>query len=327
MYISGYIGEGRFDGLRSGDEKILTHVNFSFAVVKDGLGSVAHWKNADKVREFMQNKQGIKAVLSVGGWGAGGFSDACSTPEGIEKLSSSLVAIMEDYGFDGIDLDWEYPGIGAAGIDHSPADKENFTAWVQSLRNKLGKDKLITMAAGAFQGCIDNLEIDKLVNLLDFFNLMTYDMTRDLTNRRHTCHHTALYESPNSNSMYGDKAVNLYLAAGVPLDKLVLGAAFYARIFAGASGLDTPFNGEVPTWTGGYADALERAEKAGGVQYDDQAKAAYAFDENTKEFITFDDPRSVKAKFDYVKTKGLKGIMFWEYTCDDKDSTLLRAMQ
>ncbi|MCL1989086.1 MAG: glycosyl hydrolase family 18 protein [Firmicutes bacterium] len=323
MYISGYIGEGRFNGLRAGDEKVLTHVNFSFAVVKDGLGSVAHWQNADKVRNFMQNKQGIKAILSVGGWGAGGFSNACSTPEGIENLSNSLVAIIDDYGFDGIDLDWEYPGLGSAGIDHSPADKVNFTAWVQSLRNKLGKDKLITMAAGAMQRCIDNLEIDKLVNLLDFFNVMTYDMCHN----KYTCHHTALYESPHSKSICGDKAIKLYEAAGVPLDKLVLGGAFYARIFQKASGLNTEFDGEVPTWTGGYVDTMERAEKAGGVQYDEQAQAAYAFNSETKEYITFDDVRSLKAKYDYVKNRGLKGIMFWEYTCDDDNSTLLKALK
>ena len=84
MMISAYIGEGRFNGLRSGDEKIISHVNFAFAVVKNGVGSVGHWKNSERIKDFLKYKGHIKAILSVGGWGAGGFSDACATVEGRE---------------------------------------------------------------------------------------------------------------------------------------------------------------------------------------------------------------------------------------------------
>jgi len=323
MIISAYIGEGRFNGLRKGDKKILTHVNFSFAVVKDGIGSVDHWTNGEKIREFMENRGHIKAILSVGGWGAGGFSDACATEDGREKLAQSLVDIMNDYGFDGIDLDWEYPGIGDAGIDYSPNDKKTYTAWVKLIREKIGNTKLLTMAAGAFQGCIDNLEIDELTELLDYFNIMTYDMSH----KSHSCHHTSLFASDLSQSMNGDKAVRLYEAAGIPLDKLVFGAAFYARIYSGTQGLNTPYDGEIPAWSGGYADTMAKAALADEILYDEKAEAAYAYDSNNHTLISFDNPRSLKAKCDYARERGMLGIMFWEYTCDDEHSTLLNAMK
>ena len=321
MIVSAYIGEGSFNGLRPGDKERLTHINIAFAVVKNGACSVDHWRNPDKIRALIKDKGHIKVILSVGGWGAGGFSDACATEEGREKLAQSLVDIADDYGFDGVDLDWEYPGIGAAGIDWSPDDKFTYTLWVKAIRDKIGPGKLLTMAAGASQICIDNLEIDKLLELMDFINIMTYDhQHRDVCS-----HHTSLYES-ESQSMYGDKAIRLFEAAGVPLNKLTLGAAFYARVYTGAEGFNKPYDGNVPAWSGGYPDTMAKVEQAKGAEYDEKAEAAYAYNSEEKIFITYDSPRSIKAKCDYVKKRGLLGIMFWEYNCDDADSTLLKAM-
>ena len=323
MIISGYISENRFNGLRAGDDKILTHVNFAFAVVKDGKGSVDHWKNGNAVRAFLKNKGHLKAVLSVGGWGAGGFSPAVATADGREKFAKSLVDIVNDYGFDGIDLDWEYPGDGMAGIEFSPQDKPNFTATVKLLREKLGPAKIVSMAAGAMQNCIDNLEIDKLVPLMDLFNIMTYDMASWSL----TSHHTSLHESDISHSMYGRKAIAMYEKAGIPCEKLTLGCAFYARVYKGVDGINIPTDGNPPGFSGGYADTMAQVEAAGGLSYDEKAEAPYAYNAKEKTFITFDNPRSLKAKHGFVKSKGLAGLMFWEYSCDDEQSTLLRSFK
>ena len=321
MIVSGYISENRFSGLRLGDEKRLTHVNFAFAVVKDGNGSVDHWENTEAVRAFLKNKGSIKALLSVGGWGAGGFSPAVATAEGREKFAQSLVDIMDDFGFDGIDLDWEYPCDGIAGIEFSPEDKPNFTLAVKLLREKMGSGKVLSMAAGALQSCVDNLEIDKLVGPMDLFNIMTYDMASWSC----TGHHTSLYESDISHSMCGDKAIRMYEKAGVPHEKLTLGSAFYARVYSSVYGMNVPSDGNPPGFSGGFADTMSRVKAAGGISYDEKAEAPYACDVAKKSFITFDNERSIKAKREYVKSKGLAGIMFWEYSCDD-DGTLLKAM-
>jgi len=322
VIVSAYIGQDRFTGLRNDDASKLTHVNFAFALVKDGKASVSHWKNGENVRRFIREKGSIKAVLSIGGWGAGGFSPAVATAERREIFAQSLADIVNDYGFDGADLDWEYPCDGSAGIEFSPDDKPNFTALVSLLREKLGKDKIVSMAAGASESCVRSLEIDKLVPLMDLFNIMTYDMAKWSA----ASHHTSIYESDISHSMYGDKAIKLYREAGVPKEKITLGSAFYARIFHNVDGINCAANGEAPGFSGGYPDTMAKVNAAGGLLYDEKAEAPYAYNAKERTFITFDNERSLKAKRKYVKTEGLAGIMFWEYSCDDSQSTLLNAV-
>ncbi|MCL2286969.1 MAG: glycosyl hydrolase family 18 protein [Firmicutes bacterium] len=322
MIIGAYIysGERTFTKLREGDADRLTHVFIAFAVVRDGKASVDHWKNSNEIREFIQNKGHLKIMLSIGGWGAGGFSNACLTAEGRELLAQSLVDISNDYGFDGVDLDWEYPCSDLAGIDASPDDKVNYTLWVQLLREKLGPDKLLTMAAGGAKFCCDSLEIEKLMKEMDFINLMTYDMCPwDKVG-----YHTALFPS-QAGSPSSDKVVDMYEKAGVPRNRLVLGCGFYGRVYRNVDGLNAPVNGAPTFLGGGYPGIKARIEKS-GLQYDDVAEAPYVYDEETREFITFDNPRSLTAKMKFAKETGLGGVMFWEYTHDDEDSTMLKAL-
>lgn len=321
MIIAAYIAEEKFQGLRSGDAGKLTHVNFAFAVVVDGRGSVSHWKNPENVREFVRNKGEIKALLSVGGWAAGGFSPAVSTPEKREIFAQSLVDIVNDFGFDGIDMDWEYPCDDIAGIEASPEDKPNYTAFMQLLREKLGNDRLVTMAAGGMQSCVDNLEIPKLVELMDFINIMTYD----LCPWDYVSYHPSLYPSDITKNRDGSTIMDMYENAGVSRDKLVIGAAFYGRIYKDVDGLDKPAT--VPGFTEGYDDSMNMANEAGGFSYDEKAEAAYAYNNKERTLVSFENPRTLKAKMDYVKSTGLAGIMFWEYSHDTADSTLLNALK
>jgi len=320
MIISGYISAGSFKGLRPGDADRLTHVNWAFAVVKDGLGSVAHWKNGDAIKEFNKNKGHLKSILSVGGWGAGGFSNACLTAEGREAFAQSLVDIANDYGFDGIDMDWEYPGIPAAGIDASPDDKYNFTELIRLLREKQRPGAVVSMAAGSMQKCIDNLELDKLLKYMDFINLMTYDMCP----WNKVGYHTALFKSDKIDNKYGDAAVELFTNAGWPAERLTMGAAFYARNYVNVDGLGGEFPGPHPGWAN-YGGIAEKSKATGiPIEYDEKAETAHVYID--REFFSFDNPRSLKAKIDYIRERKLAGIMFWEYACDDENSTLLKAI-
>ena len=322
MIIAAYLSMDRFDGvLRAGDAKRLTHVNFAFAVVKDGKGSIDHWQNTNITRDLIKNKGHIKVILSVGGWGAGGFSPAIATETGREVFAQSLVDIINDYGFDGIDMDWEYPCDDIAGIEASPNDKPNFTMLIQLLRNKLGKNKIISMAAGAMQKCADNLEIPKLVELMDFINIMTYDMCP----WDRVSYHTSLFPSDATKNMNCHEAMQIFEKAGVPREKLVLGAVFYGREYKNVDGLNALCT-DPPGFTSKYSDILSKAEVAGGVIYDEKAEAPYVYDLSERTFLTFDNPRSLKAKINYVKSIGLAGIMFWEYTCDTEDSILLKSL-
>ena len=211
----------------------------------------------------------------------------------------------------------------AAGIEHAPEDGKNYTEWVRVLREKLGPDRLLTMACGASQNCCDALELKDLVKLMNFFNIMTYDMCP----WSRVGHHTALYASDIIRSPYGAEAIERYHKAGVPMNQLTLGAAFYAREYKNVDGLNSDVTeGGHPGFSGGYVKTLEKAANAGGEKYDEKAEAAYVYDEKERTFLTWDNERSIKAKVEYVKKQGLAGIMFWEYSSDDGDSTLLKAM-
>ena len=179
------------------------------------------------------------------------------------------------------------------------------------------------MAAGAGTRCVNNLEIPKLVEYLDYFNIMTYDMASS----ERSSHHTSLYKSDKNSSICGDEAIRLYNAAGVPFEKLIIGAAFYARVYENVDGINCPYDGGFPPGFGkGYAGTQERVKTAGGVQYDEQAEAPYIYDANTRTFITFDNERSIRAKRAYAEKNGLAGLMFWEYASDGAESQLVNAM-
>ena len=118
----------------------------------------------------------MKIVLSVGGWGADGFSDMAMTEEGRRNFAKSCLDAVEKYNLDGIDIDWEYPCSDAAGIGADPRDKENFTALLATLREYLGKDRIVSIAVGASQRCIADTQMDKVAEIVDYVQLMTYDM-------------------------------------------------------------------------------------------------------------------------------------------------------
>ena len=321
MITAAYIYMEKFKGLRTGDADRLTHLNFAFALVKDGKATIDHWPDKEFAREFIKSNGRLKAILSVGGWGAGGFSPAVATAESREIFAQSLVDIADDYGFDGIDMDWEYPCSDMAGIEASPADKTNYTAFIRILRDKLGRDRIVSMAAGAGQDCADNLEIPALVELMDFINIMSYDMCP----WDYVSHHTSLYPSEFTKNRCCHDAVAILEKAGVPRDRLVLGAAFYGRVYNNVDGPDAPASGP-PEFSGGYENAVKLAEAAGGTQYDDNAEAPYAYNKEERIFITYENPRSLAAKMKYVKSTGMGGVMFWEYSSDTPDSLLLKSL-
>jgi chitinase len=214
---------------------LLTHVIFSFANVKDGLlidGYETDAANYAVLRSVRDENPHLKVMAAAGGWGwSGNFSDMALTAESRGRFIESVIQYIELHDLDGIDLDWEYPGLPGNGNIHRPEDKENFTSLVRELRAALeilGKGDRhyqLTIAAGAFQNFLDHTEMGVVSQYLDYVNLMTYDFTGEWSNV--TGHHANLLASGEFNS--GDKSVEIFEKAGVPREKMVLGAAFYGR--------------------------------------------------------------------------------------------------
>lgn len=324
--VAGYAADSKLQGITREDLMKLTHLNVAFGHVRNDEISTDHLKHTDHLKKIKQEFPQLTILLSVGGWSAGGFSEAASTLEGRTRMADSAVRVLTDYPFDGIDLDWEYPCYGEAGIASSPADKTNFTLLLKTMREALDRkgasDKrhyLLTIAAGADQYYVDGTEMDQVQQYLDFVQLMTYDMRGGF--QILTGHHTNLY-TPTGDlfRISVDASVNLFMRAGVPKEKIVIGAAFYSRQWQQvpdrANGLH-----QMAGSTGGYgpdytALAAEYIDKNNYVRYwDDEAKAPYLYDGSS--FISYEDEQSLQHKCDYVKQNELGGVMFWEYSCDE----------
>jgi GH18 family chitinase len=307
----------------------LSHINYSFALISNGRATITNndRTNLQTYVGLKSRNPDLKVLLSVGGWGANGFSDAALTDASRTTFADSLVQLITANNLDGVDLDWEYPTNPAAGTTARPQDKQNFTLLLSKVRDKLntqgqtnGKQYLLTIAAGASSSYVNGVEINNITPLLDWINLMTYDFhgSWDAT----TGHHSNL----SGRDISVTSAVNLFRNSGVPANKLVIGGAFYGRAWTNVQNAN---NGLDRTGSGGFeADyntiVNQYLNKNGYTRYwDSSAQAPYLFNGNT--FITYDDPQSLGLKAQYVKNNNLGGIMFWEYS-NDRSGALLQSI-
>lgn len=335
QYIAaGYVVDAALPEMTREDLLKLTHLNVAFGHVRNHEISTEHLKHTEVVQRIKLEHPELTVLLSVGGWSAGGFSEAASTEEGRNSMAASAVRVLSELPFDGIDLDWEYPCYGEADIESSPDDKQNFTLLLKTIREALdvkgsqdGRHYLLTIAAGADQYYVDGTEMDQVQQYLDFVQLMTYDMRGGF--QILSGHHTNLYTPPGDLFRIStDASVNLFLRAGVPKEKIVIGAAFYSRVWNSVPDRNQGLH-QMAGSTGGYGPAYtelaaDYINKNGYIRYwDEEACAPYLF--NGSSFISYDDEESIRCKCEYVKAKGLAGIMFWEYSCD-KTHRLLSAL-
>lgn len=349
-YIAGYRD---FDFAKIQANK-LTHINYAFANIIDGKvnfgGKTAANENdlkEDDIKSLHDLKKinpELKILVSVGGWTwSTHFSEVASSDSSRKIFAKSAVDFLKKYKLDGIDLDWEYPNQVGAGNPHGPEDIENFTLLLKEVREQLDKQSkndgrsadnyyLLTIATGGDLAYLENTNLGEAHQYLDFINIMTYDAYNGLHSI--TGHHCNLFPA------FGDPAVEAkgeeiksaltsvqgHIIAGVPVEKINLGLAFYGRKW---EGVKKENNGLFqPAKTVGMIEyyrviAQERTEETGYVRYwDENAKAPYLWNAESGIFISYEDTTSIKYKIEWLKNKGLGGVMFWEYT-DDYEMQLL----
>ena len=307
----------------------LTHLIFSFCHLKDGKFSVDRAADSaciQKMVSFKQKYPALKIILSLGGWGGcKDCSPVFSTNKGRDVFATSVREVMEYFQTDGIDLDWEYPAIaGYPGHPYSPADRKNFTSLIKALRKKLGSKYELSFAAGGSYLFIDSsIEWKKVMKMTDKVNVMSYDLVHGFS--KVSGHHTPLY-STREQKESGDNAIMRLIQAGVPANKIILGAAFYARMFEVSDTSNHGLYRPARFYHGiSYSRLFDTLTTANGfVQYwDPVANAAYAFNAQRKIQVTYDDSLSIARKTEYVISKGLGGIMFWQLMEDKFNGGLL----
>lgn len=335
-YVPGF--RGVLDEL-SIDANKLTHINYAFVDVQDSMAWLTNMET-DTVNFRLLNKlkevnPDLRILISIGGWTwSGNFSDAVLTPSSRAKFARTSVEIVADYDLDGVDIDWEYPGqIGDNNV-FRPEDKQHYTLMFEAIRKELdklskatGKYYELTTAVGANDKYIEHTEMDKAVRYLDFVNLMTYDF---YTSGDSAGHHSNLYPPEDyDKDASAHKSVQLFLEAGVPSEKLVMGVPFYGRSWIMEStdrhGINMPVDGRARG--GGYTFIKDSLVNQNGLvrYWDENAKAPYLFNSETRQLLTYDDEESVRLKCEYVLDNNMAGLMFWQYASDPKEY-LLDAM-
>ena len=301
--------------------------------------------NIRQLQLMRGNNPNLKILMTIGGWDHSEyFSDVAATPEARTRFVRSCVAFMREYLFDGIDIDWRYPVSGGQ-VEGRSEDRANFTLLLAEFRAQLDAsgerdDRAypLTMLAPAVPELYANIELDGVHLYLDWINLMAFGFHGEWSEL--ASHHAPLYPNardPRSDEMretYNvDAAVNAFLDAGVPADKLVVGIPFYAQTWRNVKpndyfGLYQRADG-VPAGTrpGGilyYRDMLPLLNNASYTRFfDEEASASWLYSANERIAISYDDAETIRNKVLYVRQHRLGGIMIWQLSYDDKDDPLL----
>lgn len=358
----------------------LTHINYAFANVNpDGTialgdefadinksfgnepGGSAFKGNFQQLQILKSQNPHLRTLISVGGWTwSNSFSDIFADAGKTQTFCASLLNFVETYGFDGADIDWEYPGVQGEG-DNSVrpgADGANFVTGLQVCSGLFKpKGKLLTIASPCSPSVYDpvgsggQMDLAGMAPYLDWINLMAYDFHGPWDSI--TGHHAQLFLNPG-DPLAGDAAASRvtgagcaagHVANGVPREKVVLGVPFYGRAYTKVTqssagnpailGLFQPY-GAIPRGTWDRSGALDSEDLVrnyipNGTRTLDTAAKVPVLTWTSKgalNFVSYEDRQSVCAKGTHVAGNGLGGFMLWELSADIENhpESLLNAM-
>ena len=300
------------------DPSCLTHINYAhgrFVDKETGDGGIWIEKPEllEKVIALKQQKPSLKVLLMIGGWGdkADGFSMMARDARKRTLFCQSCKEHIDNYGLDGIDIDWEYPTAGPSENGRHPDDTRNFNLVLKELRETIGNTKIISYASSA---SADYVDWKTAMLYMDYVNVMTYDMGDP------PYHNAPLYYSAAITKKRSvDQSITQHFAAGVPLTRQVMGVPFYGH------GTD-PYKDDVKYNEMAGIFSSSKYEGKNIRKWDSVAKVPYLVDESGNFLLGYDDQESVTYKGQYVVQKNLLGAMFWEYRHDDSQGTLRKAL-
>jgi len=314
----------------------LTHVLYAFANVRPDSGEVYLtdlWADKDihfdgdswndtgdnlygclkQLNLLKRKNRSLKILLSIGGWTySSNFAVPASTTAGREKFASSAVELIKNFGFDGLDIDWEYP--------KSSAEAEQFVLLLKACRDAMDEYSCtlpqkhhfeLTVACPAGPQNYNIMDIGGMDKYLDFWNLMAYDYAGSWD----SCagHQSNLKPSEHNSAatpFNTDQAVEHYKQQGVHPSKIVLGMPLYGRAFQNTEGIGKPYSGVGEgSWENGVFDYKVLPLPGAGEKYDEEARATYSYDPAKKHLVTYDTCEMAREKAQWIKKHHLGGGM------------------
>jgi len=363
--IVGYFSEWRNANypISRVDLSKITHLNYAFGVIDPNTYAVTGYESwiLSQVVDAA-HKQGVKVLMSVGGWyGSRYFTKMTSSKSNMEKFADSCKSLIDTYHIDGIDIDWEYPGReGACNTPDLANDTDNYLTLLEILRNKIG-NSLITAAVSVIPFEKNGQPVSNLsayAKYFDFINVMAYDFAGSWSSL--TSHHSGLYNPEAGDMLSLSTGVKNWLNAQFPASKIVVGVPAYGKSWIAASsdrnGLYQSIANKSPkgdsedsndSWTN-YCGVVESTYSSNWKYknlrkeiltssytspsgswvrtWDDSVKAPYLFNKDTKQIITYDDPKAIEYKAKYILSNNFAGMMVWELENDTDDFEILSAI-
>lgn len=260
----------------------------------------------------------LKVLLSIGGWTYthdDGHFAFVTDANARANFVSSAVSMIENYGLDGIDLDFEYPANAAQGQGFADLTTALRTAFDNLAKQKGdGTTYQLTAAVSAGAANYANLVIPQMDAALSFWNLMAYDYAGSWLN--YTDNQANLYGGVRTG-VSTDAAVQHFVSSGATASKISMGIPLYGRAFEQTKGLGQAYNGVGPGTIQAGIYSYNVLPLAGATVFENSTDVtSYSYDSSSEEFVSYDTPNIVKMKAQYVNSKGLAGTMFWELSTD-----------
>lgn len=314
----------------------LTHILYAFANVRPDTGEVFLsdvWADKDihypgdswndvgnnlygnfkAIYNLKKANRQLKVLLSIGGWTySPSFHPVVVNPILRSKFVESSVQLLEDYGLDGLDVDYEYPSNDAQALGYVELLKEMRAALDQHASVKgAGCKFLLTIAAPCGPDNYKKLRVADMDKSLDFWNMMSYDFSGSWDSIAN--HQANIY----GGAISAHEALTWYIGQGVARNKIVLGIPLYGRSFMNTQGPGSVFSGVGQgTWEAGSYDYRALALPGSFTYRDQDAIASWSYDPQKREMVSFDNEDVADWKGQYIKNQGLGGSMFWELSGD-----------
>ncbi|CAH1795469.1 unnamed protein product [Owenia fusiformis] len=323
---------------------LCTHVVYAFAKMVNGRLAPFEWNDDStswskgmyqRVNDLKKKNPSLKTLIAVGGWNMGSapFTAMVASPQSRKKFIDHAIRFLRNRGFDGLDIDWEYPGSRGSPV----VDKQRFIALIKELREAFEDESstskhdrlLVTAAVPAGKGNIDRgYDIPALTRYLDFINLMAYDLHGSW--EPFTGHNSPLYsrsdETGNQKNLNQAWSVDYWLSKGAERSKLILGMALYGRSFTLANsanfqlGKRTTGPGTAGQFTRqagilSYYEICQKVSSGWTKRWHDEQRVPYAH--RGKQWVGYDDPQSIAEKTAYLMRNNLGGAMVWALDFDD----------
>jgi chitinase len=349
---------------------LITHLNYTYITISDNgqCESTDTWAdtripyegdgrnerlrgNFKQLQLLKQANPELRVIMTVGGWEhSARFSDVAADRDTRIRFTNSCIAFMREYGFDGIEIDWRYPVSGGrSGNSNLPEDRANLTLLLAEFRGQIeywnerdDERYELSVVMPAVEELLVNYELDLMPPYVDWLSVTSYGFQGGWSEI--ASHAAPLH--PNTRDPRGDvmqqefnveAAINAYLDAGVPAEKLVLGIPLYAQAWRGVRpndyfGLYEAVAPGAPNGTrdGGilyYRDLIPLFSDPQFVRFfDPETSAAWLYNEDERIGISYDNPESVQAKALFVRQRRMGGVMLWELAFDDDAHTILSTV-